>query len=74
MASKVFFMIINFVSSLNFAVVKTKLFRMAQIIPLVKKEINKELDKMTNDCTKKFSDKRKGNTILTLPKEGMPKK
>jgi len=42
------------------------------VIPLVQKEINKELDKMVNDCTKKFSDKRKGKVILAIPDEPMP--
>lgn len=61
-------------SSLSFGKIKTKIFRAAQVIPLVKAEINKELDKMTYDCTKKFSDKRKGKSILSLPIIGMPQK
>jgi hypothetical protein len=60
------------VSSLSFGKIKTKIFRAAQVIPLVRAEINKELDKMTYDCNKKFSDIRKGKSILSLPSKGMP--
>ena len=61
-------------SELSFGRIKTKIFRALQVIPLVKAEINKELDKMTYDCTKKFSDKRKGKVILSLPEKAMPQK
>lgn len=60
------------IMNMKFSEVKTKLFRAAQVIPMVKAEINKELDKMVSDCHKKFSDKRKGNVILDIPKKGMP--
>ena len=38
---------------------------------MVKNEVNKEVDKMVTDCSKKYSDARKGKTTPTLPNTGV---
>ena len=38
---------------------------------MVKNEVNKEVDKMVSDCTKKYSDARKGKTTPNFPNEGV---
>jgi len=50
----------------NTAKVKTKLFRLMCYIPQVQERIDKETEKLMNDCTNKFRKLRK-DTITVLP-------
>ena len=38
---------------------------------MVKNEVNKEVQKMESDCSKKYSDARKGKTTPNLPNQGV---
>ena len=55
----------------DFGKIKTKLFRLAMYIPQVKREIEKEQNKVIKDCTEKFGELRK-NALAKLPNEGTP--
>jgi hypothetical protein len=60
--------------SLRVEEIKCKLFRLALFIPLVKKEVDKEAQKMEADCFKKYSDARKGKLTPHLPDQGLQRK
>ena len=62
---------IRSIFSLSFEEIKCKIFRMALFIPLVKGEVEKEVEKMVTDCTKKYSDARKGKLTPVLPNYGV---
>ena len=61
----------NFITNLR--KVKTKLFRLAQYIPMVADEVRKERNKLKNECESKYRNARKDDVRLVLPDEGLPK-
>lgn len=50
---------------------EAKVFRFAMThVPSVKDKVNKEVEKMAYDCTKKYGEERAGKCLYTLPNEG----
>ena len=52
--------------------IKSSIFRLAaEWIPMVRNEINKEMDKLRQDCVEKYGGFRRATALTHMPEDGM---